>query len=55
MPLLPALRRQEVSSELEASLLYKVSYRTARATQRNPVLKTTKQNEKRSKYIGSEA
>jgi hypothetical protein len=26
-------------SELEASLVYKVSSRTARATQRNPVLK----------------
>jgi hypothetical protein len=33
-------------SEFEASLVYKVSFRTARAIQRNPVLKTkqTKQN-----------
>jgi hypothetical protein len=31
-------------SEFEASLVYKVSFRTARATQRNPVLKKTKQN-----------
>jgi hypothetical protein len=29
-------------SELEASLVYKVSSRTARATQRNPVLKKKK-------------
>jgi hypothetical protein len=28
-------------SEFEASLVYKVSSRTARVTQRNPVLKTT--------------
>jgi hypothetical protein len=33
-------------SEFEASLVYKVSSRTARATQRNPVLKNqTKQRE----------
>jgi hypothetical protein len=31
-------------SELEASLVYRVSSRIARATQRNPVLKTNKQN-----------
>jgi hypothetical protein len=29
-------------SEFEASLVYKVSSRTARATQRNPVSKTNK-------------
>jgi hypothetical protein len=29
-------------SEFEVSLVYKVSSRTARATQRNPVLKKTK-------------
>jgi hypothetical protein len=38
-------------SEFEASLVYRVSSRTARATQRNPVLKKTKQNKKRKKEI----
>jgi hypothetical protein len=38
-PLIPALGR---ISELEASLAYKVSSRTARAIQRNPVLKNQK-------------
>jgi hypothetical protein len=33
-------------SEFEASLVYRVSSRTARATQRNPVLKKTKQKNK---------
>jgi hypothetical protein len=32
-------------SEFEASLVYKVSSRTARATQRNPVLKNKNKNE----------
>jgi hypothetical protein len=38
-------------SEFEASLVYKVSSRTARATQRNPVskTKTNKQNKKKNK------
>jgi hypothetical protein len=37
-------------SEFEASLAYKVSYRTAKATQRNPVLKqTNKQTNKQTK------
>jgi hypothetical protein len=31
-------------SEFEASLVYRVSSRTARATQRNPVLKKNKQD-----------
>jgi hypothetical protein len=35
-------------SEFKASLLYKVSFRTAKATQRNPVLKT-KQNKTKQK------
>jgi hypothetical protein len=35
-------------SEFEASLVYRVSSRTARATQRNPVLKT-KQNKTKTK------
>jgi hypothetical protein len=40
MPLIPAFRShsQEIS-EFEASLFYRVSSRTSRATQRNPVLK----------------
>jgi hypothetical protein len=33
-------------SEFNASLVYKVSSRTARATQRNPVSKGIKQNKK---------
>jgi hypothetical protein len=37
-------------SEFEASLVYKVSTRTARATQRNPVSKNkTKQNNQKPK------
>ena len=43
MPLIPALGRQrQADFELEASLVYKVSSRTARAIQRNPVLKNQK-------------
>jgi hypothetical protein len=34
-------------SEFEASLVYKVSSRTARATQRNPVSKNKKQKTKK--------
>jgi hypothetical protein len=36
-------------SEFEASLVYKVSSRTARATQRNPVSKKPKKNPKNKK------
>jgi hypothetical protein len=36
-------------SEFEASLVYKVSSRTARATQRNPVSKKQKQKTKNQK------
>jgi hypothetical protein len=32
--------------EFEASLVYRVSFRTARATQRNPVLKKAKKQNK---------
>jgi hypothetical protein len=46
MPLIPALRRQ--ISEFEASLVYRVSSRTARATQRNPVSKNKKQQQKKN-------
>jgi hypothetical protein len=35
-------------SEFEASLVYKVSSRTAKATQRNPVSKTNKQTNKQT-------
>jgi hypothetical protein len=45
-PLIPALGRQGQAagwiSEFEASLVYKVSSRTARAIQRNPVSKNQK-------------
>ena len=43
-PLIPALRRQTQADlcEFEASLVYRVSSRTARAAQRNPVSATTK-------------
>jgi hypothetical protein len=48
--LIPALRRQSRHiSELEATLVYRVSSRTARATQRNPVWKKTKQNKTKNK------
>ena len=41
MPLIPALgrKRQVDLSEFEASLVCKVSSKTAKATQRNPILK----------------
>jgi hypothetical protein len=47
MPLIPALgrQRQEIS-EFEASWVYRVTSRTARTSQRNPVLKNqTKPNQ----------
>jgi hypothetical protein len=37
-------------SEFEASLVYKVSSRTARAIQKNPVLKKTKKKRKEIDY-----
>jgi hypothetical protein len=42
-PLIPALGRQR-QAEFEDSLVYKVSSRIARATQRNPVSKNKNQN-----------
>jgi capsid protein len=50
IPLIPALGRESQVDlcEFEASLVYRVSSRTARATQRNPVLKNkTKQKKER--------
>jgi hypothetical protein len=38
-------------SEFEASLVYKVSSRTARATQRNPVSKKTNQKKKKENNV----
>jgi hypothetical protein len=46
-PLIPALGRQrQAISEFEANLVYKVSSRTARATQRNPVKEKKKRKGK---------
>jgi hypothetical protein len=39
-------------SEFKGSLVYKASSRTARATQRNPVLKKEKRKKKKEKKIG---
>ena len=36
-------------SEFEVSLVYRVSFRTARTTQRNPVLKKNQKKKKRKK------
>jgi hypothetical protein len=48
MPLIPALGRQrQAISEFEASLVYRVSSRTARAIQRNPVSKKPKKKKKK--------
>ena len=49
-PLIPAFRRQrQWISVFEASLVYKVSSRTARAIQRNPGLKNKNKNKKKNK------
>jgi hypothetical protein len=50
-PLIPAPRklRQVDLCEFKASLVYRVSSRIARATQRNLVLKTNKQANKQTK------
>jgi len=46
MPLIPALGRQRKADFwFEASLVYRVSSRTARATRRNPVMKNQIMNE----------
>ena len=52
VPLIPALGRQSRQiSEFEAILVYKVSSRTARAIQRNPVLKNKPTNKNIYVYI----
>ena len=51
MPLIPALRQRQVDlCEFEASLVYRVSSRTTKAIQRNPVLKN-KARQKEHKYF----
>jgi hypothetical protein len=44
-----AQRQRQAISELEASLVYKVSSRTARAVKRNPVLKNKNKKTKTNK------
>ena len=52
MPLIPALRgRGRWISEFEASLVYKVSSRTARAIQRNPVSKNQNKQTNKQKRM----
>jgi hypothetical protein len=51
-PLIPAFGRQRLRiSEFEASLVYNVSSRTARAIQRNPVSKNQKEKKKDSGFL----
>jgi hypothetical protein len=52
-PLIPApeRQRQEDLFKFKASLLHRVSSRTARAIQRNPVLKNQNNNNKKLLYI----
>jgi hypothetical protein len=50
--ILPALgRKRQVDSEFKASLVYPLSSRTSRATQRNSVLKKTKENKTKKRIL----
>ena len=49
-PWIPKCRGREVS-EFEASLVYRVSFRIARATQRNPVSKEKKTNRQKNRQV----
>jgi hypothetical protein len=51
---LDPLERKLLCSEFEASLVYRVSSGTARATQRNPVLKNQKKKKKLKNFWGLE-
>jgi hypothetical protein len=54
-PFIPPPKEAEPAmSESETSLVYRVSSRTARATQRNPVSKETKKKKKKKNYILAE-
>jgi hypothetical protein len=54
-PLIPALGKQHLGSrwisEFKASLVYKVSSRTARATQRNPVSKNQVKKKRKKRRV----
>jgi hypothetical protein len=49
MPLIQALRRQRQADlcEFKASLVYRISFKTAKGIQRNPVLKKKKKQKKK--------
>ena len=51
MPLIPALgsKRRGAFCKIMASLVYRVSFSTAKATQRNPVSQKQKQRQKQNK------
>jgi len=51
MPLIPALRRQRQADlcKFKASLVCRVSFRSARATQRNHISKNKNKNKKNQK------
>jgi hypothetical protein len=49
-PLIPALQRQRQADLCESSLVYRVSSKTAKATQRNPVSKKEKRKKKGINY-----